>query len=160
MQHLNRFTLHDNNVWNKLNPWSDYEQSLDILDSYSLEALLLEMNSNYPESQQTAATVKRQAIAEMKSKLETAIEIIDQLASVVEIYLAEENTPQDDDPSLYMVDEYGFASMHIKKFPYSSDGNALVSYRGYLKMVEDDRTMPEIPLWRDLPDYFVKGEIV
>lgn len=160
MQHLSQYTLHDNNTWNKLNPWSDYEQSLDILDPYTLEALLLEMGSNYPESQQTTATVKHQAIAAMKQKLETAIEIIDQIAPVVEIYLAEENTPQDDDPSLYMMDEYGFASMHIKLFPYSSDGNALVSYRGYLEMVVDDRAMPKIPLWRDLPDYFVKGELV
>lgn len=160
MQHLSQYTLHDNNTWNKLNPWSDYEQSLDILDPYTLEALLLEMGSNYPTHQQSVATVKRQAMLEMKNKLEVAIEIIDQIAPVVEIYLAEENTPQDDDPSLYMTDEYGIASMHIKKFPYSSDGNALVSYRGYLQMVEDNRAMPKIPLWRDLPDYFIKGEMV
>ena len=160
MQHLSQYTLHNNNVWNKLNPWSDYGQSLDILDPYTLESLLLEMGSNYPENKQSATTVKRQGLEAMKQKPDTAIEIIDQIAPVVEIYLAEENTPYDDNPDLYMTDEYGYASMRIKKFPYSADGNALVSYRGYLRMVEDEQAMPNIPLWRDLPDYFVKGEIV
>ena len=145
-----------NNVWNRINPWSACEQDLVILDPYNVGMLLLEMQCNTPDH--SVANIKKQAVIEMKTKLQTAIEILNQNATAFSIYLFEENHSQDEYPDLYMEDDHGILSTHIKKLPYGGGGNILVSYRGYLREIGDSET--KVPSWDSLADYFVNGEIV
>ena len=107
----------------------------------------------------TILTIKRQAITAMKNKLEVAIEIINQLAPVLEVYLAEENTSFEDDPSLYCKDQYGIYSMHLKRLPVTN-GSLVMSYQSYVSHMDSLNPNTKIPLWSDLPDYWVNGSYV
>jgi hypothetical protein len=150
-----------NNIWNKLNPWSACDQDMAILDPYTMAQLLLEMECNTQDHSQF--NIKRQAISEMKLKLETAIEIIDQLAPVLEIYLleiylAEQVSPYDETPNLYMTDYYGVQSMHIKCLPCAGgSGFVTVSYQSYVSYMDSLNPDTKIPTWASLQDYFVNG---
>ena len=145
-----------NVVWNRINPWSVCDCDLDLLDAYSVGQLLLEMECNTQD--RSSENIKRQAIAEMQNRLETAIEIVDNHKEVFAIYLFEETNSREDHPDLYLEDDYNIHSTHIKRIvtePYSRE--LLVSYRGYIKAIDD---LESIPSWDSLPDYFVNGELV
>lgn len=60
--------------WNNINLSSPYERQQDILDGYDCETLLLEVSCNLKEINRE--TVKAQALASIKAKYNTAIEIL------------------------------------------------------------------------------------
>jgi hypothetical protein len=148
-----------NVVWNKINPWAERDHDLDILDPYSVGTLMLEMECNTQDHSQ--ASIKRQALESLKNKLETAIEIVNDMAPVLEIYLAEEASPYSETPNLYMQDYYGIRSMHIKCLPMSSgNGFVTVSYQSYVAQMDSLNPDSKIPAWSELEDYFVNGGYV
>lgn len=60
--------------WNNINLNSPYELSQNILDGYDCKTLLLEVSCNLREI--TPETVREQAMLSIKTKYETAIEIL------------------------------------------------------------------------------------
>jgi hypothetical protein len=60
--------------WNNINLNSNYERAQDILDPYTSDTLLLEIACNLKEINRE--TVREQAMLSLKTKYETAIEII------------------------------------------------------------------------------------
>lgn len=60
--------------WKNVNLNSCYERSQAILDPYTFDTLLLEVACNLPEINRE--TVKAQAMISIKSKYESAIEIL------------------------------------------------------------------------------------
>lgn len=143
-----------NVVWNKINPWSNCDQDLAILDPYTVYQLLLEMECNTEDHSQ--GSIKQQAIASIQSKLETALEIVKDLAPILEIYLAEEASPYNETPNLYCQDYNGIYSMHLKRWPIQN-GSLVMSYRSYVVHTDSLNPDSKIPQWKDLQDYFVSG---
>lgn len=60
--------------WNSIDLNSPFERSQNILDGYSSETLLLEIECNLPIINKE--TVKAQALKELRNKYETAISIL------------------------------------------------------------------------------------
>lgn len=147
-----------NNVWNRLNPWSNSESELPILDPYTINQIILEMGCN--EQDHSAANIAKCAIASVREKMNVAIEIIKQHANVLEIYLFEQENDIQDYRDLYEIDDFSIYSTHIKKIPTGDGSNCLVSYRGYLKFYADTPEDQLIPSWDSLADYWVRGEHV
>jgi len=61
--------------WNNIDLNSPYERSQDILDGYDCETLLLEVSCNLKVINKE--TVRAQAMESLKSKFNTAVEILD-----------------------------------------------------------------------------------
>lgn len=61
--------------WNNIDLNSPYERSQDILDSYDSETLLLEVACNLKHINRD--TIRAQAMESIKSKYNTAIEILE-----------------------------------------------------------------------------------
>ena len=61
--------------WNNLDLNSPYESNAPILDSYNIEMLLLEISCNLKVINEK--TVREQAMLSLKSKYDTAIEILE-----------------------------------------------------------------------------------
>jgi hypothetical protein len=61
--------------WNNIDLTSAYEVSQDILDGYSSETLLLEVQCNCPVINRE--TVRKQALYEIELKRKVAIEILE-----------------------------------------------------------------------------------
>lgn len=61
--------------WNNINLNSPYELQQDILDGYDCETILLEVSCNVKEI--TIESVRKQAMVSIKSKYNTAIEILE-----------------------------------------------------------------------------------
>ena len=77
--------------WNNVDLKS-HEVESNILDSYSFETLLLEVNCNLPEI--TKETVRRQFLESLKANIETAKEIFEaNLDNVVKHAQSKRNNP-------------------------------------------------------------------
>ena len=61
--------------WNKIDLSSPYESSQNILDGYDSDTILLEVECNLPVINRD--TVRKQALESIKSKYDTAIEILE-----------------------------------------------------------------------------------
>jgi len=61
--------------WNKIDLSSPYESSQNILDGYDSDTILLEVECNLPIINRD--TVRKQALESIKSKYNTAIEILE-----------------------------------------------------------------------------------
>jgi len=61
--------------WNNIDTNDNYEMSQAMLDSYTFETLMLEVNCNVRDI--TRDTVKAQALESLKSKYECAIEVLE-----------------------------------------------------------------------------------
>jgi len=60
--------------WNKIDLNSPYERSQNLLDGFDFDTLLLEVHCNLKVI--TKQTVKQQAIESIKSKYQTALDIL------------------------------------------------------------------------------------
>ena len=61
--------------WTNVNLTDQYERDQNLLDPYDFDTLLLEISTNIREI--TPETVKAQALLSIKSKYETALEILE-----------------------------------------------------------------------------------
>ncbi len=61
--------------WNNIDLNSPYERQQNILDGYDSETLLLEVNCNLRDI--TRDTIRAQAMESIKSKYNTAVEILE-----------------------------------------------------------------------------------
>ena len=61
--------------WNNINLEDSHQKSLNILDPYSFETLLLEVHCNIKDSEINEETVKKQFIESFEAKIREAKEV-------------------------------------------------------------------------------------
>jgi hypothetical protein len=74
--------------WKNVNLESPHESSQDLLDGYDFNTLLLEIHCNLKEI--TPETVKAQAMESIKSKYQTAVEILNDNLDNITAYAQKE----------------------------------------------------------------------
>ena len=85
MSELNEYGVN----WSELDLNSAYEKGLPVLDSYSMETLLLEIHCNIKTSDLSRETIMDQAEESIRSKVSSAIEVLfDNLDAVLDYELS------------------------------------------------------------------------
>tara|TARA_R110002073_G_scaffold149966_2_gene303965 strand:+ start:280 stop:549 length:270 start_codon:yes stop_codon:yes gene_type:complete len=86
MSELNEYGVN----WSELDLSSAYERNLDVLDSYNLETLLLEIRCNIKTSDLSRKSIMGQAEESIRSKVSSAIEVLfDNLDAVLDYELSD-----------------------------------------------------------------------
>ena len=64
--------------WSNIDLTDNYERNLNLLEPYSFDTLLLEINCNIPNDKRTPKAIKNHAIGVLRMKYLEALEILEE----------------------------------------------------------------------------------